>query len=74
MEQHLRDSMGNISAGDDALLYLDGRRTYLVRVEDGKQLHTHKGYLNLGELIGLPFGSPLRSSLGATFYALRPMV
>lgn len=66
--------MSNIAAGDDVLLYLDGRRTYLVKVEEGRQLHTHKGYLNLGELVGRPFGSSLKSSLGLNFYALKPIV
>jgi tRNA (adenine57-N1/adenine58-N1)-methyltransferase len=63
-----------ISEGDDVLLYLDGKRTYMVRVEDGGRFHTHKGFVELGELIGKPFGSPLASSLGIRFTALRPLV
>lgn len=66
--------MNIIGEGDDVLLYLDAKRTYLVRVESGRQFHTHKGYVELGELIGRPFGAPLRSSLGITFHALRPLV
>jgi len=66
--------MRTIGEGDDILLYLDARRTYLVRVEEGKQFHTHKGYVQLGDLVGKPYGSPLRSSLGVTFHALRPLV
>jgi tRNA (adenine57-N1/adenine58-N1)-methyltransferase len=63
-----------IDEGDDVLLYLDGKRTYLVRVEAGGQFHTHKGYVELGELIGRPYGSPLVSSLGVRFTALRPLI
>ncbi len=63
-----------IRAGDEVLIYLDGRRTYLVRVEGERRLHTHKGYLNLGELIGKPYGSPISSSLGVGFYALKPLI
>ena len=63
-----------IGEGDDVLLYLDGKRTYLVRVEEGGQFHTHKGFVELGELIGRPYGSPLVSSLGVRFTALRPLV
>jgi tRNA (adenine57-N1/adenine58-N1)-methyltransferase len=63
-----------IGEGDDVLLYLDGKRTYMVRVEEGEQFHTHKGFFELGELIGQPYGSPLMSSLGVQFIALRPLI
>jgi tRNA (adenine57-N1/adenine58-N1)-methyltransferase len=63
-----------IGEGDDILLYLDEKRTYMIRVEDGTQFHTHKGYVELGELIGRPYGSPLVSSLGVRFSALKPLV
>ncbi|UCD45946.1 MAG: tRNA (adenine-N1)-methyltransferase [Candidatus Bathyarchaeota archaeon] len=66
--------MSAIDEGDDVVLYLDNRRTYMVRVEAGKQFHTHKGFVELGDLIGKPFGSPVVSSLGASFYALRPLI
>jgi tRNA (adenine57-N1/adenine58-N1)-methyltransferase len=54
------------------VLYLDGRRRYLTRVKRGSTLHTHKGYLAHDDLIGKAFGSPIQSSLGARFVALKP--
>lgn len=69
-----RNGMNVIGEGSDVLLYLDARRTYLVRVEAGRRFHTHKGYVDLGDLVGRPYGSPVRSSLGVTFHALRPLV
>ncbi len=66
--------MNAISEGDDVLLYLDKKRTYMVRVEADRQFHTHKGFVELGDLIGRPFGSPVASSLGVEFHALRPLV
>jgi len=63
-----------IGEGDDILLYLDERRTYQVKVEHGRQFHTHKGYVDLGAFIGKPYGSGLISSLGAKFYGLRPLI
>ncbi|MCK5562844.1 hypothetical protein KAI30_01630, partial [Candidatus Bathyarchaeota archaeon] len=36
-----------IKEGDDVLLYLNRKRTYLVKVEPGKSFHTHKGYVQL---------------------------
>ncbi len=61
-----------INDGDDVLLYLDRKRTYLVKVEKGKSFHTHKGYVQLGELVGKPFGAPIVSSTGVEFVALKP--
>ena len=67
-------AMDVIHEGDDVLLYLDERRTFLIRVKEGAPFHTHKGYLQLGELIGKEFGTPIKSSLGAKFYAFKPLV
>jgi tRNA (adenine57-N1/adenine58-N1)-methyltransferase len=63
-----------IMEGDDILMYLDERRTYQVKVEQGRLFHTHKGYVDLGAFIGKPYGSGLISSLGAKFYGLRPLI
>jgi tRNA (adenine57-N1/adenine58-N1)-methyltransferase len=53
-------------------LYFDLRRQWLIRVENSRQFHTHKGFIDLGLLIGRQFGSEVKSSLGYTFCALRP--
>lgn len=61
-----------ISEGDDILLYLDSRRTYLVKVEAEKSFHTHKGYIQLGDLMGKEYGTRMVSSMGIEFVALKP--
>jgi tRNA (adenine57-N1/adenine58-N1)-methyltransferase len=61
-----------ISEGDYVLLYLDLRRTYMVKVEAGKTFHTHKGFIKLDELVGKEFGATVQSSLGTAFTALKP--
>jgi tRNA (adenine57-N1/adenine58-N1)-methyltransferase len=61
-----------IAEGEDVFLYLDRRRTYLVRVEAGKSFHTHKGYIQLGNLIGKEYGTRITSSMGIEFIALKP--
>ncbi len=63
-----------IFEGDSVLLYLDRRRTYLVRAEEGKSLHTHKGFVELGQLIGKEYGIRISSNVGAEFVALEPTV
>jgi len=61
-----------IAEGDDVFLYLDRKRTYLVRVEAEKSFHTHKGYIQLGDLIGKEYGTRIVSSMGIEFVALKP--
>ncbi len=66
--------MNPIKEGDDIILYLDKRRTYMVKVETDKQFHTHKGFVELGELIGKPYGTTLVSSLGISFHVIKPLI
>jgi tRNA (adenine57-N1/adenine58-N1)-methyltransferase len=61
-----------IAEGDDIFLYLDRKRTYLIRVEAEKSFHTHKGYIQLGDLIGKEYGTRISSSMGREFVALKP--
>ncbi len=61
-----------INDGDDVLLYLDRKRTYLVKVEKGKSFHTHKGFVQLDELIGKEFGTRIVSSMEVEFISLKP--
>jgi tRNA (adenine57-N1/adenine58-N1)-methyltransferase len=61
-----------IVEGSLVLLYFDLRRQWLIRVETSREFHTHKGFIKLSGLVGQPYGSEIQSSLGHTFWALRP--
>lgn len=61
-----------IREGDYVLLYLDEKRTYLVRAERGKVLHTHKGVIKIDDIIGCESGVRLRSHTGVEFIAFKP--
>jgi len=63
-----------ISEGSDVLLHLDRKRTYLVKVEKGKSFHTHKGFVQLDELIGKPYGTSVTSNTGSEFVAFKPLL
>jgi tRNA (adenine57-N1/adenine58-N1)-methyltransferase catalytic subunit len=65
---------GKIGEGDYVILYLDVRRTYLVRVELEKTFHTHKGFLKLDDLVGKVFGETIQTSLGVDFTVLQPLL
>ncbi len=63
-----------IREGDHVLLYLDRRRTYLVKVEKEKNFHTHKGFVKLDNLIGKSYGTKIKSNLNVEFVALKPVL
>jgi tRNA (adenine57-N1/adenine58-N1)-methyltransferase len=62
----------DIEEGSLVLLHFDVRRQWLLRVDKTRQFHTHKGYLNLADVIGKPYGSEIKSSLGFSFWLLKP--
>jgi tRNA (adenine57-N1/adenine58-N1)-methyltransferase len=61
-----------IDDGKDILLYLDNKRRYLVKVKKNETFHTHKGFVDLGSLIGKNFGTSVESSMNVKFTVLRP--
>ncbi len=61
-----------IREGDYVLLYLDDKRTYLVKAEKGKNFHTHKGFIRIDDLIDNEYGSSILSNTGVKFIALKP--
>jgi len=46
----------------------------LVKVEQGKSFHTHKGYVKFDDIIGKEYGTTIASSLGFEFVALKPQL
>ena len=63
-----------IAANDYIILSLNQRKTYLVKVEQGKSFHTHKGYVKFDDIIGKEYGSTITSSLRFEFVALKPQL
>lgn len=61
-----------ILEGGDVLLFLDSKRTYLVKARKGESFHTHKGYIGFDDLIGRRYGGRVKSSLGVDFIAFKP--
>jgi len=63
-----------INEGDHILLYLNKKRTYMVKVEKGKSFHTHKGFIQLDSLVDREYGTRVISNTGTEFIALRPQI
>jgi len=63
-------SSRTIMSGEEVLLYLNERKSWIVRVEEGKKFHCHRGIVELGELMGKPYGFEVSTTLGARLRAM----
>ena len=61
-----------IMTGDLIEIVGRGHIHQIVKAEAGRTIHTHKGTLNMDEMIGKPFGSIVQSHNGNRFYLLQP--
>jgi tRNA (adenine57-N1/adenine58-N1)-methyltransferase len=59
-------------AGDLVLLIDSKNKLFLVRLQPGRELQTHRGVLRHDDLIGSPWGGVTSSHLGETFQVLTP--
>lgn len=65
-----------IQDGDRVLLYLDDRRTWLVRArksETGEKFHTHAGIVNVSEAVGKKYGDVVTTTMGRSLSLLKPV-
>ena len=58
--------------GDLIQLVSPTNKVYLVRLQSGEQLHTHRGIVNYDDLIGILWGSEVATHLGSPFFVLQP--
>ncbi len=63
-----------ITEGSDVLLFLDGRRNYLVHVNEGDRFHTHRGFIRFDDIIGKSYGQSVQTNIGHRFFLLKPTV
>lgn len=61
-----------INENEPVLLSLNWRKTFLIRAVKGEKFHTHKGFIELDDLIGKEYGARVTTNLGIEFVALRP--
>lgn len=61
-----------ICEGDLAEIVGRSHFHHIVKIEKGKELQSHKGIIKLDDLIGLQWGSVIKSHNGNTFFVLQP--
>jgi tRNA (adenine57-N1/adenine58-N1)-methyltransferase len=66
------ESVQTAQPDDLALLVGRDRKSFIVRLEPGLQLHTHRGVVAHDDLIGTPWGTQLSTHLGYPVLLVRP--
>jgi tRNA (adenine57-N1/adenine58-N1)-methyltransferase len=65
--------MLNVAQEDDLVLIISqDKKRFLIRLQAGAQLQTHRGVIQHDDLIGQPLGREVRSHLHHPFVALQP--
>jgi tRNA (adenine57-N1/adenine58-N1)-methyltransferase len=62
----------SVKVGDYVLLIYDRKRRWLLKAEEEKKHHTHRGVVNFDDIIGKPYGTTVLSNLNHKFYVVRP--
>lgn len=59
-----------ITNGEEILLYMNERKSWIVKAEEGKKFHCHRGIVDLGDIVGKPYGYEAVTTLGARLRAM----
>ena len=62
-----------IKEGDYVLISASADKKWMVKIEKGKEFHTHKGILLHDDIIGSEFGSSISNAKGSYFFLWKPI-
>src|SRR3989304_3073850 len=65
-------SPSTLQPGDVVMLVDERRKQFILRLEPGAELQTHRGILHHDDLLGPPWGSRIPTPLGYSFVVLVP--
>jgi tRNA (adenine57-N1/adenine58-N1)-methyltransferase len=71
-EQIEKQSIRLTQKGDLIQLVGLNFKSYIFALEEGKELHTHRGVIKHDNLIGIPWGSQVFSHMDSPFFLLQP--
>lgn len=66
--------MESIGEGSYVLLFHTARKKWLTKVAKGKKMHTHLGIIDLDSVIGLEYGSCIKTAKDKDIYLLKPTI
>jgi tRNA (adenine57-N1/adenine58-N1)-methyltransferase catalytic subunit len=61
-----------INQGSYVLLFHTSRKKWLTRVALEKKMHTHLGVIDISSVIGMDYGSVIKTTKGKTIYLIQP--
>lgn len=64
--------MEKIKEGDYVLLYCDSKRKWVIQVSSNERFHTHKGIIDLKDVVGQSYGDCIDSTLKNKFWIIKP--
>ncbi len=73
MSDERRQNRAVVKEGERVLVYIDRRRSKVVRAGKG-EYGTDKGYIRLEDIVGLEYGSAVRTSTGKEARVMRPLL
>ncbi len=66
--------MEAIREGDRILFITERGKRYLIEVRRGRRFHSSEGYIDLDDVIGLPYGARIQTNTGSTWVAAKPLI
>ncbi|MCS7096881.1 MAG: tRNA (adenine-N1)-methyltransferase [Candidatus Methanomethylicia archaeon] len=63
-----------IEENENVILYLNQNVNFMINLKRGQVFHSHKGYVNLNDIIGKRYGSKVKSNTGSEFYIVKPLI
>lgn len=63
-----------VKSEDKVLLYFDSKRRWIVKVEKDKVFSCDRGKINLDNLVGLKYGSKIKTSANFDAYIMKPLL
>lgn len=66
--------MESIDEGSYVLLFHTARKKWMTKVAKGKKMHTHLGVIDLDAVIGLEYGSCIKTAKDKDIYLLKPTI
>jgi len=61
-----------IHDGDYVLIILNEKKNFLVKVKQNERFHTHKGYVDMNDIIGKRFGSIVKTNKNFELFLAKP--
>jgi tRNA (adenine57-N1/adenine58-N1)-methyltransferase catalytic subunit len=63
-----------INEGSYVLLFHTPRKKWLIKAVHEKKMHTHLGIIDMSDVIGMEYGSIIKSTEGKTIYLIQPTI